>query len=244
MSSTLPELNQGLSIVIPIYNEEQNIAELFKSIQFFAVNANFDYEFILVDGNSSDSSVSNIKNQMISNSDLALILIEMDERCGYGHDIVAGLEASKLTHLAWTHADLQTDLNDLIIGYDLAKNAASDILVKGNRKNRSFLSESLTFGMQIYVRLRLGVYLNDINAQPKIFSRNFFGHYLTDEPPNDFSLDLHLLLKAKKNFISIIEFDVEFKNRFAGNAKGGGGSWKNRINLIKRTVKYINQLST
>ena len=48
---------------------------------------------------------------------------------------------------------------------------------------------------------KLGVKLDEINAQPKVFRRSFYHNLLKKNAPDDFSLDLYLLLVAKKRGI-------------------------------------------
>jgi polyisoprenyl-phosphate glycosyltransferase len=230
---------EGLSIVIPLFNEAGNVEELFFKIYEFSQSVNFNFEIILVDGCSTDLTLEKIFYQNKSFDIPQLKILKMNARKGYGHDIVAGLKTAAFKHLAWTHADLQTDLKDLVIGYKLLQCSTSQSLVKGNRKNRPLLDQFLTFGMQLFAFFQLRIYLSDINAQPKIFDKHFFTKYISIDYPHDFSLDLFLLLQAKKNSISIQSFDVEFQKRKFGEAKGGGGSLKNRIHLIKRTFRYI-----
>ena len=98
-----------------------------------------------------------------------------------------------------------------------------------------------TFGMQIVVYILLRQKLDDINAQPKLFSKEFYITYIKDNAPSDFSLDLYLLYQAKINNFKIKEIPVFFKDRIHGEAKGGG-SLKGKINLVMRTFKYILKL--
>ena len=56
--------------------------------------------------------------------------------------------------------------------------------------------------------------------------------------PNDFSLDLFLLLLASKNHLVINEFPLKVKNRVNDKAKGGG-SFFGKIKLTINTLKYI-----
>ena len=72
-----------------------------------------------------------------------------------------------------------------------------------------------------------------------MFSKFFYKNYLKQNAPLDFSLDLYVLYQAKKRRIPILEVPVEFNPRFYGEAKGGGGSWKMKIKLIKRTYSYV-----
>jgi len=83
--------------------------------------------------------------------------------------------------------------------------------------------------------------LSEINAQPKLFPRQFYDSL--EAPPHDFSLDLYLLYQAKKNGLRIVPLPVYFKERKFGEAKGGSGSsWKTRLKLIKRSYAYIFEL--
>lgn len=235
----MPSFKEGLSIVVPLFNEAENIERFFKKIDEFQKLASFNFNFILVDGCSSDGTpdliLREIKSREISNIEL----IPMNQKNGYGYDIMRGLANAKYDVLSWTHADLQTDLKDLIRGYEILISSQNPVIVKGKRINRALMEKIFTFGMQVFTYFYLGVYLDDINAQPKLFRRSFYEDHLKQNPPNDFSLDLFLLLNAKLNGNEIKTFNVAFNPREAGTAKGGGGSWKNRINLIKRTIKYI-----
>ena len=236
MKSSSPS---GLSIVIPIFNESENILKLFEKLKEFSLIASFPFHFILVDGCSSDGTPDLI-DQKIAVFQLENIeLVRMDARKGYGFDIMQGIKKAKFDTIGWTHADLQTDLNDLAEGYRLIQTNATPCIIKGKRVNRGLLERFFTFGMQIFTYFHLNVYLDDINAQPKIFKRTFYTNFLMEGSPDDFSLDLFALIQANKNNIPIKSFDVFFEPRQAGTAKGGGGSWKNRLNLIRRTIKYI-----
>ena len=93
--------------------------------------------------------------------------------------------------------------------------------------------------MSIYTYLVLGIWVNEINAQPKIFKKTFFED-VVDNAPLDFSLDLYFCINALKKG-NVIEFSVYFKKRIFGEAKGGGGSISQRFKIIKRTIRFINE---
>ena len=110
------------------------------------------------------------------------------------------------------------------------------IILKGKRLNRNIIDIFFTNGMSILVGLLFRCKLTDINAQPKIFHRNFLK--LLNDPPIDFSLDLYLLLTAKINNYKILENPLVVHKRIAGEAKGGG-SLIAKIKLTLRTFDYI-----
>ena len=110
------------------------------------------------------------------------------------------------------------------------------VIIKGKRVNRDIFDQLFTFGMSIVASLLFGNKLTDINAQPKIFSRQFLS--LLKNPPNDFSLDVYLMAIAIQNQYKIIEYPVSWDQRVAGEAKGGG-SIKAKIRITIQTVKCI-----
>ena len=225
-----------LSIVVPCFNEEKNIPLLKKEINFI-LSRNNAIEVILVDNGSNDKSNKKLKSYVITNKKIKLVTIK--KNIGYGHGIISGLKKSRGKIVSWTHSDLQISMNDLIKAYNknYKKLISGKYIVKGSRKNRSYLDNLFTFFMSRVVNIFFNTSLNDINAQPKIFASKFKNKILTN-PPLDFSLDLYLLLKAEKYKYKIVNFPVNLKNRKFEAAKGGGTIW-GKIKLTVRTFSYI-----
>jgi len=237
----------NLSLVIPCYNEPENIPLVIEKLKSIIKDLSFTIEVIIVDGASNDGTQDVLKQEFKKLDKNIFKLILQKTRNGYGFDIINGLEVASHDVLAWTHADMQTDIMDIVKGFELykahsKKNKNQHLLVKGQRQRRKILDVMLTFSMQVITYFILRVNIHDINAQPKIFSRAFFENYLKDQAPRDFSLDLYALIQAKRTSTKIVSFPVLFKKRILGEAKGGGGSIKNRLNLIKRTFFYILRL--
>lgn len=233
------EFKKKLSIIVPCYNEKKNITLIISAFKK-AVGERKNIEVILVNNGSTDDSSEVFAEELVEEKIFKLVNIKKNQ--GYGFGILSGLEAASGEVLAWTHADMQTDPNDVIRGFDLYQNSVDEnIFMKGKRKNRAVMEFIFTFGMQIIASLALKTYLDDINAQPKIFSRKFYENFLKTKSPHDFSLDLFAIFVAKKNGLKIKEIEVNFAKRIHGEAKGGG-SWKTRIKLIKRTFFYIFKL--
>ena len=234
-----------LSIVIPCFNESKNISIVLGKFDKILKEKDYNAEIIIVDGGSTDETSKILKRdfQILDPQKFKLIL--MSQPGGYGYDIMKGLSQSCGDIMSWTHADLQTDPYDVIRAFNfyLEKTKNNEkIFIKGKRKNRRLSEVFFTFGMQIVAWLILRKRLDDINAQPKLFARSFYNNYLKENPPSDFSLDLYALYQAKTNGYTIMNIPVYFAKRIYGEAKGGGGGWRNRIRLIKRTFKYILKL--
>ncbi len=221
------------SLVIPCYNESGNLKALADKLhRVFSDKP--DYEVILVNNGSTDSSA--ILLEEIRKQHAFIKVVHVEKNQGYGHGILQGLYAASGEILGWTHADLQTDPHDVIKGLDFFSGSSNtSILVKGNRKGRSFFDTLFTTGMSCFESLLFKTFLWDINAQPTLFSKTFFQSL--KHPPFDFSLDLYIYMMAKVKKHTILRFPVHFPPRVAGQSSWNTGL-KSRFKFIKRTVSY------
>lgn len=234
-----------LSIIIPCFNEAKNVTLVLEALKKHVGQSAHNLEIIVIDGGSTDNTPGELQTAFKDLPQDNFKLILNKERGGYGGDIMKALATARGDVLSWTHADLQTDPADVIKAYELYKELAGNgeaVFVKGARKNRRFMEALFTFGMQLIAWPALKTYISDINAQPKLFSRAFYNAHLKQDYPTDFSLDLFALYKAKTNGYTLKTIPVVFAKRLHGEAKGGGGGWKMRIKLIKRTFAYIFEL--
>jgi len=226
-----------LSIVIPCYNEADNIPPLVNKLESIKDK---EIEVILVDNGSTDETTA-IMARELSDKQPFLKSVSITHNLGYGHGIMMGVKEAAGDVIAWTHADLQTDPIDVMNAYStyMENENYEKYILKGKRVKRNLFDAFFTFGMSVISSLLMGVKLSDINAQPKMFHRSFIKKMTN--APDDFSLDLYFLYQARVNGYEILESPVHFGKRLHGEAKGGGslkGKWK----LIKRTWAYMKEL--
>jgi dolichol-phosphate mannosyltransferase len=229
-----------LSIIFPCYNESSNIVGIISSIKY-ALQGRNDVEIILVDNGSTDSTPLLLEQALQGEDNKQFKTLRIEKNIGYGHGIMTGVKNASGEVIAWTHADLQTDPVDVLEAYKtfVGHPENKNYILKGRRVGRSPLDALFTGGMSILSTLLLNERLSDINAQPKMFHRDFLRR-LT-ESPNDFSLDLYLLFQARLHGYTILEYPVNFGKRLHGEPKGGG-SLKGKWELIRRTLSYMLKL--
>lgn len=232
-------LSKKLSVVVPCYNEAENIPLILK--RFEKVIERPDVELLLVDNGSTDNS-SQVLSEYVPNYSFAKTY-HIPVNQGYGFGIVQGLRqvAPNSEFIGWTHADMQTDPADLLKALTLIEDNgdAHDVYVKGLRHGRSLTENIFTTGMSVFETCFLGVTLWDINAQPNIFHSSFFSKW--NHPPDDFSLDLYAFYLAKRMGMRVTRFDVLFPPRVFGESKWNTGiaaRWK----FIKRTLGFSLEL--
>ena len=229
-----------LSIILPCYNEAESIDKIVTTISR-ALNKDSEVEIILVDNGSTDSTSEKITEMLATKKCNRFKAIRVKENIGYGNGIMEGVRAANGEVIAWTHADLQTDPVDVLDAHRVfLKNPQyPKCILKGRRKERNLIDTFFTTGMSMVASLMLKMRLSDVNAQPKMFHRDFLE--ILPDPPVDFSLDLYFLFQAQQKGFEVVEYPVNFGKRLHGEAKGGGtlkGKWK----LIIRTWNYMLKL--
>lgn len=219
------------SLIIPCYNEAANIPLLLERCN--EVSKREDTEIILVNNGSTDNS-SNVLRELLPNY-LGCRSVNVDKNKGYGFGILAGLNAAEGDVLGWTHADMQTDPQDVLRGFELFDRYGANVFVKGRRYGRPLSDMIFTFGMSIFESILLGKPMRDINAQPTLFSRTFFETWRN--PPHDFSLDLYAYYLAHIEGQTVHRFPVLFGERAHG-VSHWNVNWTAKWKFIRRTVSF------
>jgi polyisoprenyl-phosphate glycosyltransferase len=94
-----------LSVVIPIFNEEENIPVLHSRLTAVLEDTLTDYEIIFVDDGSNDGSLNQLQN--LSIKDNRVLVVELARNFGHQVAITAGLDFTRGKAVAVMDADLQ-----------------------------------------------------------------------------------------------------------------------------------------
>jgi glycosyltransferase involved in cell wall biosynthesis len=224
------------SLVIPCYNEAKNLPLLLRRIS--AVTAHECNEVILVDNGSTDGTDLILQELLPQYPGCRSVRVENNQ--GYGFGILAGLKAARGEILGWTHADLQTDPQDALVAVQLFEKYGKKSFIKGRRFGRPLADVVFTMGMSVFESILLRKLFWDINAQPVIFSRDFFVSW-QDDAPFDFSLDLYCYYQARSQKLLIKRFPVKFGERAHG-VSHWNINWASKLKFIRRTVGFSLEL--
>lgn len=223
------------SLVIPCFNEAPNLPLLLPRCAKVADPGNV--EVILVDNGSTDDTPTLLNELLPHHPGCRSVRVDVNQ--GYGFGILAGLRAANGNILGWTHADMQTDPRDVLLGLELFDQYGTNIYVKGRRYGRPISDVAFTVGMGVFETLLLGRVMWDINAQPNMFSRSFFDSW--ESPPSDFSLDLYAYYRALKRGMPVHRFPVRFGERAHGISHWNV-NWAAKRKFIRRTIDFSLQL--
>ena len=218
-----------VSVVVPCYNEEENIPTLVEAIKQVDTHG-LDVEFILVDNGSKDKT-GELIDQYVNDTIKKAVVVN---NIGFGYGIQTGIKAATGDYIGWIHGDVQvhpTELNQFF--KHLKENPSGGYFLKAHRTNRPKFDLLFTWGQGVVDSALLNTKLYDISAFPVLYPRTVVQGTITDEMPNDFSIDLFAYWTAKKMGFEEIRYDV-----IGGERKGGKSSWnsgvKSRIKQSKR----------
>jgi len=121
-----------LSIVTPVYNEVENLPELFQEINQSLKDLTFDYEIIAVNDGSVDGSLNVLKE--LAAADSHIKIISFSRNFGQTAALSAGFTHATGEVIIPLDADLQNDPRDIPLL--LSKLAEGYDIVSGWRKNR------------------------------------------------------------------------------------------------------------
>ena len=161
-----------LSVVIPLFNEQNSLEELVVKISTVVKKLELNHEIILIDDGSKDNSwKSIIKITSLNNNVKALRFLK---NYGKSQALSAGFKASKGDVIITMDADLQDDPNEIPELYRLVKEEKFD-LVSGWKKVRhdSFFSKNIPSKIFNWAaRVTSGIKLNDFNCGIKAYKKD------------------------------------------------------------------------
>lgn len=211
-----------LSIIIPVYNEEENVGLLVDRIETALQGKS--YEIILVDDGSTDKTRLEIKK--LNNPNVALI--ELKKNYGQSLAMAAGIDYAKGEYVITMDGDLQNDPDDILMMLGKLKTEDWDVVTGIRQKRKDNIVR--TFPSKIanwIIRKTTKLNIQDHGCALKVFTR---------ETAKDLNLygEMHryINLLAFFNGARIAEVPVKHHQRQFGKSKYGLG----------RTTKVINDL--
>ena len=96
---------KGISVVVPVFNEEGNVRELHQEILEVCKKENYNFEIIFVDDGSKDKTIDIVKD--LSKKDKRVKYIHFSRNFGKEAAMLAGLELSSGDYVTIMDADLQ-----------------------------------------------------------------------------------------------------------------------------------------
>jgi glycosyltransferase involved in cell wall biosynthesis len=225
-----------LSVVIPLYNEEENVRLLHESLRNALDPLNQEYELLFVDDGSTDRTLPILEE--IQAQDNKVVVLSLRRNFGQTAAFAAGFDFSHGDVVVTMDGDLQNDPADIPKLLELIKE--SD-LVSGWRKKRKdpFFSRRLPSMMANWLISKVtGVKLHDYGCSLKAYRRDVIKNLKLYG-------EMHRFIPAVASWygVRVAEVETVHHPRMRGKSKYGiSRTVKVVLDLI--TVKFLQSFST
>ena len=211
-----------LSIVIPAFNEEGSIEETIQTLHAKLVDEKIDHEIIVVNDNSTDGTLSLLKE--ISKRVSTLEIYTNSGPNGFGYAIRFGLDRFKRDCVAIVMADLSDDPDDLVRFYrrllvgDVDCVFGSRFIKGGKVFNYPFTKLLINRVANLIIQVVIGTRYNDATNAFKLYKRNVIQGISPLIAPH-FNLTIELSLKSIVRGYNFVIIPNSWRNRKMGVSK-------------------------
>jgi glycosyltransferase involved in cell wall biosynthesis len=208
----MPPIVKGLSVVLPAYNEEDNIEAVVRRALDVLPELADEFEVIVVDDGSRDRTAE-LTHALVLEHHPRVRLLRHLENKGYGAAIRSGFSRARHELVFYTDSDNQFDIGEL--EFALPMMVDYDVVI-GFRVYRydSPVRGLTSFAYNRLVRLLFRVKVHDVDCAFKLFRREVLDKITIE--CTDFFVDTELVAKARKWNFRITEKGVRHYPRAAG----------------------------
>jgi dolichol-phosphate mannosyltransferase len=232
-------------IIIPTYQESENISDLIEAIFRLAL----PFEILIVDDNSSDGTAQIVKTKQEIYPE-TLHLMERPKKMGLGTAYIAGFKYGLKNNYDYIYemdADFSHNPEDLIRLYVACKTEGYDLAigsryVKGvNVVNWPMGRVLMSYCASIYVRLITGIPIYDTTAGFKCYHKSVLQAIDLDALQFlGYAFQIEMKFNAWKRGFQIKEVDVIFTDRRKGTSKMSSGIFKEAIfGVLEMTIRSL-----
>ncbi len=224
------------SIVVPLYNEEENVRELHGRLRDVLDTLGSEYELIFVDDGSTDRTLQLL--QEIQSADGRVVVLSLRRNFGQTAAFAAGFDYARGDVIVTMDGDLQNDPKDIPRLLDMIR---ENDIVSGWRKSRKdpFVSRRLpSIIANRLISKVTGVSLHDYGCSLKAYRREVIKNLKLYG-------EMHRFIPAVANLygVKIAEVETTHHPRLRGKSKYGI-SRTIRVILDLITVKFLLSFST
>ncbi|TSC58674.1 MAG: cell wall biosynthesis glycosyltransferase [Candidatus Peregrinibacteria bacterium Greene0416_19] len=207
----------SLSLILPCYNEEENITSTVSDITTWFASAGITGEIIAVNDGSKDRTGQILEE--LRRITPVLRVLQHDRNRGYASALVTGLDAGTMEVLAFMDSDGQFRAAELAL---LLPRLAEAPFVAGRRRKRAdpvmrILTAKFS-GMLVW--LMLGIWVRDINCGLKVFRRELWPAIRPTQVTGAL-FNTEVFLRLRQHKISWTQIPVPHYPRLHGRQTGG-----------------------
>jgi glycosyltransferase involved in cell wall biosynthesis len=204
----------SVSIVFPMYNEEDYILRAVRAAREILAEVTSDYEIVIVDDASKDRTPA-IADELAS-ADPRVKVVHNERNRRLGGTLRAGYAVATKDLVLYTDADLPFDLQELGRAVRLLEYQEADVLsaYRFDRTSEGLLRTVYSFFYNSLIRVLFGLAIKDVNFSFKLFRRALLDKIVLKSEGS--FIDAEFLIRARNAGASIIQIGVDYFPRSRG----------------------------
>jgi glycosyltransferase involved in cell wall biosynthesis len=236
MDLNLTPETKTLSIIIPVYNEAQTIAQVINAVSNIQLLDNIKTEIIVVNDGSTDQTSKVLESQ--SN----IKLISHSKNQGKGAAVKTGILASTGDYIIIQDADLEydpdniQDMLNLLISQNMDAINGSRYIGKLNRKFVYYQNQFANIIFTLISNLLTGYRLTDICSCYKLIEGKLARTIASETQSTGFGIEAELIARLAKHKAKVIEIPISYQGR--SKKEGKHLKAKDGIVILYTVLKY------
>ena len=207
----------SLSVCMPAYNEEENIAGMVTDVLAVMQPRVADFEIVVANDGSKDRTGAVLEELAQQHPEVKPVHHEVNQ--GYGAAVYTALSSASKELIFFTDSDRQFKLEE--IDRLLAKRDEADMIVGYRAPRRDpFLRVLFGWGWSSLVTLLFGYTARDIDCAFKLFPRTLFENVGPTVQSRGATFSAEFLVRTKRAGYTIAEVPVSHLPRVAGSQTG------------------------
>lgn len=204
---------QGLSIIVPSYNEEHTVETLVQRIADVLGRSDTPYEIIFVDDHSKDATKQKIQNLV---KKYPIKVFTKEGKRGKAYSITEGATHARYEYIAMLDADLQYPPEALPALFAIAQKKGMAVAYR--KTYRTTFLRRIASRLNAFIFGGLLLDLNtDVQSGLKIFKREIFDH-LNRRLVSAWAIDMPLLFTGYELGFTIGHVNIDFHPRISGES--------------------------
>lgn len=205
-----------LSIVVPCYNEEENVFLFYEEVKKIFKKENFEYEVIFVNDGSKDKTYQNLK-KIAKESRMNIKVINFSRNFGKEAGIYAGLQEAKGEYISLIDADMQQDPSLILEMVDfLEKESDYDSVCMYQEERKE--GRVLTFFKRSFYKL-----INKVSDTKFVNGASDFRTFRKEM--KDAILSMTEYFRFSKGIFSFVGFNTYYKPYIVKERATGTSKW-------------------
>ncbi len=222
-----------LSIIVPVFNEEQSVAESIKAV----CAVNITKEIVIVDDGSTDKTIEILEREILPQFSYIRLIKHAVNR-GKGAAIRTGIQKAMGDYIVIQDADLEYDPTDFMAMLKAFEGNDIDVVYGSRFLSGKKVTNILHYMVNQFItqlgNLLYGARLTDLETCYKMAKPNVFKEL--NLVSNGFEIEVEITAKIMKKKFSIMEVPIRYRGR--SYEEGKKITWKDGLKAVRDLIKF------